>query len=75
MLTADVERYLPSTAPDGMRPNFFLYPALAGAEYRPDRRFAEALHAVLAYGRPPCAAFLEGLWAAEPARSPAAVIG
>jgi hypothetical protein len=59
VLTSNVERYLSFCESDERRPPFLLYPHLGGIEYTPDKPFAEALSAVLSYGRAPYYDFLK----------------
>ncbi len=58
VLTSNVERYLSRVDSDEARPAFLLYPYLNELNYAPDKAFAEALAAVLSYGRSPYFDFL-----------------
>ena len=58
VITSNVERYLSSVDSDEARPPFLLYPYLNELNYAPDKAFAEALAAVLSYGRSPYFDFL-----------------
>lgn len=58
VISSNVERYLSNCESDEDRPPFLLYPYLNGVNYAPDKAFAEALSAVLSYGRSPYLDFL-----------------
>lgn len=61
VLTQNAERYLSGVFSDEDRPVFFLFPFFKQNEYAVEAEMAQALSAVLSYGRPPYEAFLKEL--------------
>ena len=59
VFTQNAERYLSGVSSDEDRPVFFLYPFFKQNEYVVEAEMAQALSAVLSYGRPPYEAFLK----------------
>jgi hypothetical protein len=66
IITQNAERYLSKVKGDQARPYFFLYPWLKGATVNPSVEFANALNAVLSYGRPVYRQFVNTLFQADP---------
>lgn len=61
VFTENAERYLSWVRQDEERPFFFLYPFLKGNTYGMDTSTAEALSAVLSFGRKPYTLFMDTL--------------
>ncbi len=61
VITQNAERYLSGVASDEDRPVFFLFPFFKDNAYAMAPAMAQALSAVLSYGRPPYMAWLEQL--------------
>lgn len=61
VFTENAERYLSWVRLDEERPFFFLFPFLKDNAYVMDRGMAEALSAVLSFGRQPYTLFMDSL--------------
>lgn len=63
VISQSIERYLPSTVPDDLRPLFLLYPMIGKhwKAHEGDQIFFSALNAELSFPRSPYTSFMEGL--------------